>query len=315
MIKSPYVPPPKMTMFDTFAIIFPLIFIAGVGFACAKLRFLNGEQLSGISRFTFYISIPVFLFINMAQAQLGSVVSLELMLSFYIPVVLMFSLMLILYRYYSGDWSQGAVLALGASYSNTVLIGLPIAIQALGKDIAATVFVLITFHSALLFLLTYAFSGRSQRVSWLTTVRQLLLNPVILAITLGLLFNLSGLALPEPMENGLALLAEPAIAGALFVLGANLHHYQIRPGLHLALGLSASKLFLLPALVWLFASQVFALPQQQLLLVVLLSASPLGVNAYLVAKQLDTRSEVLASAVVLSTLLSVVSFFFWLTLI
>ncbi|WP_234399057.1 MULTISPECIES: AEC family transporter [unclassified Pseudoalteromonas] len=315
MLKSLHVPLVTITMLDTFAIIFPLIFIAGVGFTCAKLRFLNGEQLSGISRFIFYISIPVFLFINMAQAQLSSVLSLELMLSFYIPVVLIFTLMLILYKSYCGDWAQGAVLALGASYSNTVLIGLPIAIQALGKDIAATVFVLITFHSALLFLLTYAFSGRSQRVSWLTTVRQLVFNPVIMAISLGLLFNLSGLALPKPLESGLALLAEPAIAGALFVLGANLHHYQIRPGLHLALMLSVSKLLLLPALVWLLASQIFTLPQPQVLLVVLLSASPLGVNAYLVAKQLDTRSEVLASTVVLSTLLSIISFFFWLTLV
>ncbi|MCG7566695.1 AEC family transporter [Pseudoalteromonas sp. CnMc7-15] len=302
-------------MFNTLAIIFPLIFVATAGYISAARSFLTAEHLSGISRFVFYISIPAFLFVNMSQAELSKAVSLDVMLSFYLPVIGLYLLVLGFYRCRCGQWSISAIRALGACYSNTVLIGLPIAMQALGKHVAATVFVIITFHSALLFLLTYSFAGKEQRVTWPNIIRQLVINPVILAIALGLLANAVNLALPQVINEGLTLLAEPAIAGALFVLGANLHHYQIKPGIKSALTLTLLKLAVLPTLVYLTATYGFALAQKQTLLLVLLSASPLGVNAYLVSKQLQRESATLASAVVLSTLLSVVSFVLWLAVL
>ncbi|MFY8273848.1 AEC family transporter [Pseudoalteromonas sp. SSDWG2] len=299
-------------MLDTFTLIFPLIFTAGVGFGCARYGFLKAEHLAGVSRFVFYVSIPAMLFINMLQAPLTQVVSLALFTSFYGPVIGVYLVALVIFNLRFKQVSKSAVLALGGSYSNTVLIGLPIAIAALSTEVAATVFALITFHSATLFLLTYLFFGKSHALNWRLTAKQLVINPVVLPIALGVVGNLMGIKLTGALHASVTLLAEPAIAGALFVLGANLHHYQLRRGLHLALLLSVLKLFVLPAGVWLFACEIFSLPREQVLLLVLLSGAPLGVNAYLVAKQLRTENDTLASTVVLSTLLSVVSYVFWL---
>jgi len=55
------------------------------------------------------------------------------------------------------------------------------------------------------------------------------------------------------------------------------------------------------------------LDEEILAVTVLLSASPLGVNAYLIAVQLKQHQATLASTVVLSTVLSVISFSFWLS--
>ncbi|MGS0726956.1 AEC family transporter, partial [Shewanella sp. 0m-11] len=52
-----------------------------------------------------------------------------------------------------------------------------------------------------------------------------------------------------------------------------------------------------------------------LVVLVLLSASPLGVNAYLVAMQVQAQQAVIASTVVLSTVLSVLSMSFWLAVL
>ncbi len=283
-----------------------------IGFSCARLKFLNQDNLAGVSRFIFYVCIPAFLFLNMQAAELTEVVSAGLLASFYLPVVSVYLCVLLVFRLINKQWAKSAVLALGASYSNTVLIGLPIAIQALGKEVAATVFVIITFHSALLFLLTYAFCGKSQNLNWLATARQLIINPVILPISLGVVANVVGIRLFAPIEHGLQLLGEPAIAGALFVLGANLHHYRIKTGLKLALVLTAIKILVLPGVVWLGATYVFELTQEQTLLLVLISSAPLGVNAYLVAKELNTHNDILASSVVLSTVFSMLSYILWL---
>ena len=65
----------------------------------------------------------------------------------------------------------------------------------------------------------------------------------------------------------------------------------------------------------LVGTYVFNLDTQILNVLVLLSASPVGVNAYLIASQIKQHEATLAGAVVLSTILSVISFTFWLAVL
>ncbi|MGB6136239.1 MAG: AEC family transporter, partial [Shewanella sp.] len=114
------------------------------------------------------------------------------------------------------------------------------------------------------------------------------------------------------LDDGLALLAKPALACALFVLGANLSFYRIGDNWRFALLASAVKILLLPALVYLMADKVFEFSAQNTIMLVLLSASPLGVNAYFIATEIKQYESTLGSTVVLSTLLSVLSYSLWL---
>jgi len=136
---------------------------------------------------------------------------------------------------------------------------------------------------------------------------------VVSSITLGLIFNALKITIPEQLNNALELLAKPALTGALFVLGANLSFYKISKNWHMSALASALKLLLLPALVYGLGKYIVDLDEELLAVTVLLSASPLGVNAYLIAMQLKQHQATLASTVVLSTVLSVLSFSFWLS--
>ena len=82
-----------------FSIIFPLIFIVLCGYIASRSQFLERIHITGLSKFTFYISVPSFLFLNMAQADLKTSVSLNGFLSFYIPVILIYFFSLIIDRY------------------------------------------------------------------------------------------------------------------------------------------------------------------------------------------------------------------------
>ncbi len=303
-----------------FSIIFPLVFLVTAGFISTKSHFLTQQHIAGISKFTFYISIPAFLLLNMAQANLHSSVSLEGFLTFYIAVVTIFLLgalidrMLITQR---SEFQRHSVFALGSSYSNTVLVGLPIIIAAIGDDMIGIVFMIITFHSALLFSLTFLLSARGDKraFSWQQFAKNMLLNPVVLSISVGLLVNASGITLPSDIVNGLELLAQPAIGCALFVLGANLAFYKMSQNWQAAAIATLLKLLLLPCLVLLLGRFIFELESRLLNVLILLSASPLGVNAYLIAEQIKQHQATLASAVVMSTVLSAVSFSFWLSIL
>jgi hypothetical protein len=124
--------------------------------------------------------------------------------------------------------------------------------------------------------------------------------------------NAIALPLPNTLLNGLDLLSKPAIAGALFVLGASLNQYSVKAAWKGALMVSVVKLAVLPAAVFAIATWGFKLPSAYVTVVTLMAASPLGVNAYLVARQLKVKQDVVASSVVLSTLLSVFTLSIWL---
>lgn len=306
---------------STFSIIFPLLFMASLGYLLTAKGPFTKAHIAGISLFTFYICIPAFLFINMYQADLSRSFELATLGAFYLPVAAVYGLSAALYFALSPKVGErrceSAVFALGCSYSNTILVGLPIIAGALGEQMMGKVFAIITFHSALLFSLTFLLSakhGKGVTGAWQFS-KGIVLNPIVLSISGGLILNLLHISLEGNLINGLRLLSEPALACALFVLGANLAFYKVARDWHRAFLASIIKLLLLPLFVYCVAKFGFKLQQESIALLVLLSASPLGVNAYLVAMQVKAQQSVIASTVVISTVLSVFTMSLWLTLL
>ncbi|MBQ4798194.1 AEC family transporter [Pseudoalteromonas sp. MMG006] len=309
-----------------FSIIFPLIFIVALGYSCCRLKFFNEQHIAGLSKFTFYVSLPAFLILNMSQINLQQSISPSAFLSFYIPVLCIFGLGILIDRFYLNkpsrnneviNYQQHSVFGLAGSYSNMVLVGIPIVIASLGKEMIAVAFMIITFHSTLLFALTFLIGakGNAKDFSWYNFAKSMVLNPIVLSIGCGLVINVSGITLFDDLAKGIDLLAKPAIPCALFVLGANLVFYTIASNWLPALISSILKILILPAGVFIVATYIFQLDEQIRNVLVLLSASPVGVNAYLIASQLKQHQATLAGTVVLSTILCMFSFTFWLAIL
>ncbi|PCI59947.1 MAG: transporter [Gammaproteobacteria bacterium] len=297
-------------------IISPLIFIASLGFICAKTKWLSKNQLDGISKLTFNIFIPAFLFFSMANAKLDQTLDFGFFLGFYFPVLLCFFIAAtsnyFLNAKYHHDLQASAVFALASSYSNTVIVGLPILVMLFGEQAIILIFAIVTFHSALLFTLTSALSTQNQQLKWYETLLNTFNNPLLISILAGALINLLGLTLPTIINESLKLLTKPAITLALFILGASLTFYPLRKGLKFVALATLIKLLLLPLIVYLSASYFFHLSLIQIKVLVVLSACPTGVNAYLIAKNAHTHEQTVATTVVASTLLSVITLSFWL---
>ncbi len=301
----------------------PLILVALLGFFCAKSQWLNRIQIDALSKFTFYISIPAFLFYQMAQANFSEQISLQFFTAFYLPVLCCYSISLLSHyfliaRKNKSTYASSAVFSLGASYSNTVIIGLPVLLTALGEQVLGIIFLIITFHSALLFALTNTLASLNTKntttFSSRNIIKQNLKNPLVVSISSGLVLNLLGVELPQILADSLLLMGKPAITLALFILGASLAYYQVRDKL-LVIGLaSLTKLILLPALVLLASQVIFQLSPLIVTVLVILSACPTGVNAYLVAKSHQEQQQTVAGTVVVTTLLSMITIPLWLSL-
>ena len=297
-------------------LISPLIFIGALGFSCAKTQWLSKEQLNGISQLTFNLCIPAFLFSKMATAKLAQNIELNFFLAFYLPVLVCYVIAglsnYFFHKQCHHNYQASAVFALASSYSNTVIVGLPILFSLYGEQAMLLIFAIVTFHSALLFTLTSAIAAKENHKNWQSTLITTFKNPLLISIIGGALVNFFELPLPSILYQSLTLLGKPAISLALFVLGASLSYYPLKSELKFVSLSSVLKLLLLPYLVYVSAYYIFQLSQLQLTILVILSACPTGVNAYLMAKNFHSHEATVASTVVITTLLSVISLSFWL---
>ena len=92
---------------------------------------------------------------------------------------------------------------------------------------------------------------------------------------------------------------------ALFSVGASLRAYRLKGALPPAALMVALKLVAHPLIVWALVSFVFAVPPLWAKVAVLLAALPVGVNVYLFAVRYDAGQAESASAILLSSVLSV----------
>jgi len=319
------------------SVITPLIIVALAGYISTKSQWLSKMQLDALTKFTFYISIPAFLFYQMAVANFSDQVSPQLFAAFYLSVLTVYLLTwLINYFFYHKDNTENinqkqhknsaasAVFALGASYSNTIIVGLPVLLLAIGEQVVGIVFLIVTFHSAMIFTLTSVIatkhssktsSADKKAFNWLIIIKQTFNNPLIISILAGLLFNVLSIPIPNLIADSLILMGKPTITLALFILGASLAFYQVRDELKFIGIASIFKLVILPAFVFISSQYIFNLSSIVVTVLVILSACPTGVNAYLMAKAHNQHQETVAGTVVVSTLFSIITIPLWLTFI
>ncbi|NQY36814.1 MAG: AEC family transporter [Alteromonadaceae bacterium] len=306
---------------NIFTVISPLVLMTLLGFICAKKKWFNKTQIETIGKFTFNISIPSFLFYQMANAKFSDQISPELFAAFYLPVLCCYLLAGLVNHFFHHKYKQNnaasAVYALGASYSNTIIVGLPVLLVVIGEQVIGIVFLIVTFHSAMLFALTSAIAStvpnkNGNKMIIRTFIKQTFNNPLIISILSGLFFNIASIQIPIFLNDSLVLIGKPAITLALFILGASLAFYQVRSELSFILIASFLKLILLPIMVYFSATIIFELEPLVTTVLVVLSACPTGVNAYLIAKVQGQHQETVASSVVISTLACVITIPFWL---
>lgn len=293
---------------STLHIIIPLALICILGFASVKLTLFNKEQINAVSKLCFSLLIPLFLFRSTSQADLTAALSIEWFVTFYGSILFLFAMVFLVNRYTGGQNTNAnaAIRALSATYSNTVLVAIPVLVGLLGESAAGQAFVLIAFHSAILFTLVELFINQ---VKW-QTVLSSIKNPIVMSIAAGLLFNLAGLTLPDLVASPMSQLGQAAIPLALFCLGASMCFLPIKGNRKQAALLSTVKLIVLPSITYLVGSSM-GLDQEALLIIVLLTASPTGVNAFIVASKHQVEEGISATTVVLSTISSLITITVW----
>lgn len=293
-------------------IILPIFGLVVIGFITGRPPMLPADFARSLSSFIFYLALPALLFRSMAARGLPHGDELNLMAAYYLALTVMMAASFLYARIrYRETLAGAATLMLGACFSNTVLVGVPLTLAAYGQPGLQQMLLLVTCHSAYLLGVATVLAEASRagqggglwRVGGQTAVA-LMKNPVIISILAGLAFGTAGIAIPGPIDAIIRMLGEAAVPCSLFALGASLVGLSLTDLVGRTLMMVVVKLLILPALVFVSGRYIFDLPPLTLAVAVTTASMPSGMNVFLHAQRYQTHVARAASSTLLTTLLS-----------
>lgn len=309
-------------------IVLPVFGLIAIGYGVAWSRLLDRTVGEALADFVFVIAIPMLIFRTIATADFSGAEPWRIWLPYFAALAVMWAIGdLLIRKLFGRDARAGLVGGVSASYSNTVLVGIPLIIAAYGNDGAVAIALIVAVHmpslmvaSAILIVRAERRDGVSEpgggaRVVVRTVVVNLVTNPIIIGLVLGLLWRLIDLpyeGLPATLINRLA---DVAATLALFAMGMSLRKYGMRRNIPAGIALSVVKLILMPGLVLLFARYVVPMPPVWVKVAVVAAACPTGVNVYLLASRFRTGEALASNTISISTAFAVATVTLWMTVL
>lgn len=137
-------------------------------------------------------------------------------------------------------------------------------------------------------------------------LKEIIRNPLILATSGGLLFNLLGFRIPAFMDPSLSRIGAASLALGLMSAGAGMKLKALNQGKLLGVLVLTLKHLVMPCLAWGLA-QYFQLNPVQTTVLLIFSALPTASTCYVLAASMGYNGPYVAGLVTLSTLLGMLS--------
>ena len=289
-----------------FSALIPVVLLTALGYAAGRLRWIRAEASKDLSNLVFVVLTPALMFRTMSAVHVQQL-DFRPLAAYFAAALVLFALTFLL----QGFNRRAAVLALAASFSNTVMIGIALIGLAYGEAGLVILLTLVSLHALVLLtagtvLLELAVAREAAaaqpRAMWRTVlgaVRNAVIHPVPLPILAGLLFAQTGWALPEVVDRPLQWLGQAFGPLALLLVGVTLAGTRVGPHLRGALGITVAKNLLMPALVA-GLGLLLGLSGLPLLVMVVTASLPIGANVFLFSQRYAVAEELVTACVIVS---------------
>lgn len=302
-------------------VILPVFLVIGAGYLATRRGYFQAGHVDALMKFTQSFAIPCLLFRAIATLDLSASFDPRLLISFYTGAAICFSLGMIGARLiFRRDWEDCVAIGFCCLFSNSVLLGLPITERAYGADNLTGNYAIIAFHSPFCYGLgiTVMEIVRNKGAGGIATVKSvfsaMFKNVLILGIALGFVANLSGLWIPQAVDEALSLVIRAALPTALFALGGVLVQYRPEGDLRAIGFVCAISLMVHPALVWSMGTALKVQPDLFRSAVLNAAMAP-GFNAYIFANMYGRAKRVAASSVLIATGSCTLTVWLWLLIL
>lgn len=308
----------------------PLFLIIFGSAVIARFKNLDENWQKVLNSFALNIGLPALIFASLAKisfnGQSGIVIANSLFL------LISFAIVYGLGRAFNIKQKTIRTLFICFAFGNIAYLGLPVLTQIYGPRILPDASLIIGVHLFWLFTIGLGFLDyeMASRQSWFGKLfhkknkqdiikhigLDLLKNPLLISIFLGLVVALSGMHIPRLVSTAINMLAASVSPVVLVVIGlfiASSKIGKLKEWVPVII-FSAMTLFILPGLFYL-GLKIFATDLSKYIPSIIEIAMPLAITPFALADKFNLDKQFIARAIVLSTILSIITIPIWATIV
>jgi len=299
--------------------IIPIFSVILTGWLARRKGFIPTEFTGPANRLVFYFAIPAMVFAAIAKGSLKTDFHPVVMGCTLAAVGTSFGVTWLLGRLCHVPYRCLGTFVQCGYHGNLGYLGLAVAYYYLDQAgfISASLLLgfIMIFQNLLSVFILILYGGKdSVGKNVGRMVSKILGHPMMLSAGAGIIFSLTGAALPMVVSRTLDIFSGMALPLALLLIGATLNFNLIKIQLTRVLPVSIIKLGLLPALGLIFYT-MWDQPANLYLPGLIMLATPSATVSYVMAVEMNGDVEFAATAISVSTLLSAFSFSAWLHLV
>ena len=287
----------------------PFFAIIALGYGAGRTGFFNEDATKYLTKFVFFFALSAMIFRFAANIELSEVWDARLIAAYLWGTAFVYGIATIVGFLRNLNVATNAIEAQCAVIGNIGFLGLPMLTLILGEAAVGPIMMmlavdLIIFSSLVVILVTGSQDGQMSIRILKTVGLGLIKNPMIVAMTLGLLCSGFDLTIPVPLNEFLAILGGAATPGALFAIGASLATKSAER-IEVAGWLTFCKLVLHPAFVAFGALFLFSVDPYSAAVLIAAASLPVAGNVYMLAQHYSVAPQRVSAAILVSTAISI----------
>lgn len=294
--------------------VLPLFIVMFIGFLAKKKNLITETGKLEMNKVVFNIALPVMLFRSVALSDFTQNFNIKVILTILFALSSIYFVSWILGRIIIKEkWRVGGFVQ-GSFRSNYTIIGLVLVSSVTGlegESIAAATMPIIIPIMNILEIIVLTINGNENNKFNIDAFKNIIINifknPLIRGVVIGIPFSLLSINIPEVALNSINMLANIGSPLALFAIGTTINFDKLKDTFRLSMLTSFLRLVLCP-IIGATIAILFNLDGLSTLVICMLTGAPTAVSTYVVCERMGSDSDLVASSIIISTLISVFTF-------
>ena len=287
--------------------ILPVFAIMAFGFGMGRAGKSSVDDARLLNRFAMSILLPIFVFGLIANTSIQSFSLVPILIYLLTQIVIFSCSFVVASRLFRRTPKESLLLGFCAIFGNNALYVLPMSVLMYGETNVLPVTSIVTLDAIV------AFGGAIMALQIISLGKaspgsialDILKVPMLQAIFVGLVFNLSGFTVPAPVNTFVGFSGAGAAPVALYALGVVLSQTRFQPD-RVVLTFTLAKLILFPASMWLGLT-LFVGPDNFSNQFMLAAAAPAGAMSFSLAMHYNVPTDAIAQIIIITCVLSLIT--------
>ena len=300
----------------------PIFLVVVLGWFLKNFKVLDSSFFAGADKFVFNFALPAMLFLDIAATDDIPVFDGKFIIFCCAAIIGAFVLLCLLVPVFCKSNPIRGAFVQGAYRSNFAILGSSIVINMFGEGASQTLAIVLPFVVILFNVLAVValsiFAPKEQQMSGgkllKTIVLNVVKNPLIISLVLGICVMLLPFTLPIIVEKSVTYVSDATMALALMSLGANIEAKSVKDRLVYSISASLVKTMVLPLIV-VTVAVLLGFRDVQLGIILMIFGSPTAVSSYIMAKNMGSDHDLASQILLFSTIICLGTLFLGIFLI